>query len=223
MERRGRWNISYGPSQRLFPALTSLPFCRANHLPEPHCLPPPPQCISNQSKRNALPQELMGLLTPQGLPPLWAFVGRDTARQGLMVPGSRAARDDFLSSKGWCPREEPLQGVPTSHSSPNGEGSPCALIPFHPRATPFSFGSLGSVRRGKEHVEASLECSRTLISQKRKTNSVQVTSAVQGAPEAAKSLRSLAMEMFLHDIQLPAPWRERSPDGPHQAGLGGPL
>ena len=63
----------------------------------PH--PLPPQCNSNHSEINALPQELMGMLTGQGLLPFWAFVGRDKARQGLMVTGSRASRDVFLSSK----------------------------------------------------------------------------------------------------------------------------
>ena len=186
MEGRGRWSRSRGHSQRLFPALPLLLFCRAKHLQDPHTHRPPSQHSSGQNKRNALPQELMGLLTPQGLLPFWAFAGRDTARQGLMVSGSRAARAVFLSSKGQYPKEAPLRGAPTSHSSVNGEGSPCALTPFHPRATPFSFGSLGSVHRGKDHMEARLECSRALMRRKREGKSLQVEVSSAGSTEGSR-------------------------------------
>ena len=91
MEGRGRWSGSYGPSQGLFPASPLLPFCKANHFPEPHTHLLPPQHSSSHSKRNTLHQELMRLMTPQGLLPFQAFVSRDAARQGLMVTGSRAA------------------------------------------------------------------------------------------------------------------------------------
>jgi len=137
----GGVSSSYWTSQKLFLPLTFLPFCKANHLSEGQTQPLPPQCSSSHNKRNTLPPELMGLLSPQGLLPFWALVGRDNARHNLTVTDSPAPVDVFLGLKGWCPKEEPLQVVPTSHSSVNAEWSPCALTPSHPRATPFSFGN----------------------------------------------------------------------------------
>ena len=103
-----------------------------------------------------------------------------------MVTGSRAARDDFLSCKGWCPKEEPLQGVPTSHSSVNGEGSPCALTSLAPQSNTLLLWHLRECPEGEGPHEARLECSRTLMSQKKETKSLQVQDNSAGMPRGSR-------------------------------------
>jgi len=75
------------------------------------------------------------------------------------------------------------------------------LPPPTPEQHPSSL-AMGSVHRGKDHVEPRLGYSRFLMSKK---ISLQWKPAGQGAPEAAKDLWALAVKIFLHDVHWTLP------------------
>ena len=96
------------------------------------------------------------------------FFGRETARQGLMARGSGVVRNISLSCEGQCPKEDPLQGFPPSHSSGSEERSFCALTLSPALTNAFLHGQFGrGCTEAKTTQRPRLGCSIALLSQKR--------------------------------------------------------